>query len=248
MAAPQRVVHAVQAGIVASAHLSAYQHVLAAATACERLGDLTSGRWRSAARDLIALQQKLQTALSSAIEELSSHADDLGVPEEALWTVGDAAATLDLLRDSAIDGLDDDQTLVERIIDGEILFGTSFIEDPDVPDRGTTLLFGWPDPLSPASWPWQANWIAGDQDDDEDDDDGAEENEAEELDLFEAGDLEGDEPLLADLAEQLECSREEARSALRGAAMALTRASLLAANDGDQEFDDEDDDETNGAI
>ncbi len=247
MAAPQRVVQAVQAGIVASAHLSAYQHVVAAAAACERLGGLTSGRWRSAARDLDALQEKLQTALSSAIEELSSRADDLGVPEEALWTVGDAAATLDLLRESAIEGLDDDEALAERIIDGEILFGTSFIEDPDVPDRGTTLLFGWPDPLSPASWPWQANWIVSDQDAEEEDDDDAEADQAQELDLFEAGDLEGDEPLLEDLAEQLDCSREEARSALRSAAIALTRASLLAANDGDEEQDDEDD-ETNGAV
>jgi hypothetical protein len=246
MAAPQRVVQAVQAGIVASAHLSAYQHVVAAAAACDRLGGLTSGRWRSAARDLDGLQEKLQTALSSAIEELSSRADDLGVPEEALWTVGDAAATLDLLRESAIEGLNDDQTLAERIIDGEILFGTSFIEDPDVPDRGTTLLFAWPDPLSPASWPWQANWIAGDSGDDGDD--GADEDQPEELDLFEAGDLEGDEPLLVDLADQLDCSREEARTALRSAAMALTRASLLAANDSDEELDDEDDDETNGTI
>lgn len=243
MAAPQRVVQAVQAGIIASAHLAAYQHVVAAASACERLGGLTSGRWRSAARDLDALQEKLQTGLSSAIEELSSRADDLGVPEDALWTVGDSAATLDLLRDSAIEGLDDGEELAERIIDGQVVFGTSFIEDPDVPDRGTTLLFGWPDPLSPASWPWQANWIVGDSQ--EDDEDGEAAEAAEELDLFEAGELEGEEPLLADLADQLGCSQDEARTALRAAAMALTRASLLAANDGEDELE-EDDEDTNG--
>ncbi len=248
MAAPQRVVQAVQAGIVASAHLNAYQHVVAAASACERLGGLTSGRWRSAARDLDALQEKLQTALSSAMEELTSRADDLGIPEDALWTVGDAAATLDLLRERAVEGLDDEERLAEGVITGEILFGASFIEDPDVPERGTTLLFGWPDPLSPASWPWQANWIVGDTDDEEDAEEGADGADAEEqLDLFEAGELEGDEPLLADLADQLGCDREEARVALRTAAMALTRASLLLANEDDEAFEDEADD-SNGAI
>src|ERR1051325_11093026 len=104
MAAPERVVQAVQAGIVASAHVAALQHVAAAAEACERLGHLTSGRWRSAARDLAALEDKLQTSLSSAAEALSSHADELGVPDDTLWTVGDAAATLDLLRDAALEG------------------------------------------------------------------------------------------------------------------------------------------------
>jgi hypothetical protein len=239
------VVQAVQAGIVASAHLTAFQHVVAAASACERLGGLTSGRWRAAARDLDALQEKLQTALSSAIEELSSRADDLGVSEEALWTVGDSAATLDMLRENAVDGLADDDRLAARIIDGETLFGTSFIEDPDVPDRGTTLLFGWADPLQPASWPWQANWIVGDS---EDDDEDGEASDADELDLFEAGDLESEDSLLSELADELGCSSDEARTALRVAAMALTRASLLAADgDEDEELDDEDDD-TNGAI
>ena len=114
-----------------------------------------------------------------------------------------------------------------------------------MPDRGTTLLFAWSDPLSPASWPWQANWIAGDSEDDDEDD---EASDADELDLFEAGDLEGEESLLSDLADELGCSRDEAGTALRVAAMALTRASLLAANgDEDDELDDEDDD-TNGAI
>ena len=115
------------------------------------------------------------------------------------------------------------------------LFGASFLEDPELPDRGTTLLFGWPDPLAPASWPWQANWVVGDGT--------ADDGDAEELDLFEAGEPEGDEALVSELASALSCSREEARSALRSAAMAVTRASLLAANDTDEEEEDDEEDE-----
>src|SRR5690242_7830878 len=134
MAAPQRVVQAVQAGIVASAHMAALQHVSAAAEACQRLGQLTSGRWRSASRGLEGREDELETALSSAAEELSSRAEDLGVPEDALWTVGDAAATLDLLREQAIDGLGDSDARATAILEGEVLFGVSFVEDPDLPD------------------------------------------------------------------------------------------------------------------
>jgi len=239
MAPPQRVAQAVQAGIVASAHLAALQHVSAAAEACQRLGRLTSGRWRAAARDLASLEDNLQTALTGAVEELGSHADDLGVPEEALWTVGDAAATFDLLREAALEELEDDEEPAAKVLEGDVLFGTSFIEDPDLPDRGTTLLFGWPDPLEPASWPWQANWVVGDSDSQDDTD-------SEELDLFENGELEGDDALIAGLADDLGSSSEEARAALRGAAMALTRASLLAGTEGDE--DEEDDDEDNGTA
>src|SRR5579864_3352710 len=231
MPAPRQVVQAVEAGIAASAHLAALQHVSAAAEACERLGRLTSARWRSAARDLSSLEEDLQTSLTSAAEVLTSRAEDLGVPEDALWTVGDAAATLDLLRDAALEAVDEDDTRATAILDGEVLFGTSFIEDPELPDRGTTLLFGWPDPLAPASWPWQANWVVGDGTGDEAD--------AEELDLFEAGELEGDEPLIAELSDALGCSAEQARTALRSAAMALTRASLLAATDSEEEEEED---------
>src|SRR5215472_5970769 len=101
MAAPQRVVQAVQAAIVASAHLAAFEHVSAAAQACRRLGSLTSGRWRAAGRDLSALEDDLQSSYLSVAEVLASRANDLGVPEQTLWTVGDAASTLDLLRDAA---------------------------------------------------------------------------------------------------------------------------------------------------
>ena len=231
MPAPQNVVQAAQAAIVASAHLAAYEHVAAAAQACQRLGTLTSGRWRSAGRDLASLEEDLQTAFANAAAAVESRADELGVPEDALWAVGDAAGTLDLLREAALEETEDDGRPA-AVLRGQVLFGTSFVEDPDLPDRGTTLLFGWPEPLSPASWPWQANWIVGDGQDNGEDED--------ELDLFEAGEMEGDDSLLAELADELSCSRSDARLALRDAALALTRASLLAgANDEDEEEDEE---------
>ena len=231
MPAPQSVVQAVQAAIVASAHLAAYEHVAAAAQACQRLGSLTSGRWRSAGRDLASLEEDLQTAFATAAAAVESRAGELGVPEDALWAVGDAASTLDLLREAALEETEDDGRPA-AVLRGQVLFGTSFVEDPDLPDRGTTLLFGWPEPLAPASWPWQANWIVGDGQDNGEDED--------ELDLFEAGEMEGDDSLLAELADELSCSRSDARLALRDAALALTRASLLAgANDEDEEEDEE---------
>src|SRR4030088_1565390 len=233
MPAPQSVVQAVQAAIVASAHLAAYEHVSAAAQACQRLGSLTSGRWRSAARDLASIEDDLQPAFASSAEAVTSRAEELGVPEDALWTVGDAAGTLDLLRDAALEEVDEDSRAA-KVLQGQVLFGASFVEDPELPDRGTTLLFGWPEPLSPATWPWQANWVVGDgQDNGEDEDE-------DELDLFEAGEMEGDDSLLAELADELSCSRSDARLALRDAALALTRASLLAgANDEDEAEDEE---------
>ena len=150
--------------------------------------------------------------------------------------------TLDLLRDAALEEVEDGRAA--RLLQGQVLFGASFIEDPDLPDRGATLLFGWPDPLTPATWPWQANWVVGDGQDNGENED--------ELDLFEAGEMEGDESLLAELADELSCSRGAARLALREAALALTRASLLAGT-ADDEDDAEDDDErrttgTTGAL
>jgi len=239
MAAPEHVVQAVQAGIVASAHLAAFEHVAAAAQACQRLGSLTSGRWRSAARDLSSLEEDLQKAFATAAETLSSRADELGVPEDALWTVGDAAGTLDLLRESALDEVEEDDELGAKVLEGELLFGASFVEDPELPDRGTTLLFGWPEPLSPASWPWQANWVVGDGQD--------EDSATDELDLYESGEIEGEGPLLAELADELSCSREDARTALRDAALTVTRASLLSAVEDSSESEDEDEDDENGA-
>ena len=235
MPAPQSVVQAVQAAIVASAHLAAYEHVAAAAQACQRLGALTSGRWRSAGRDLATLEEDLQTAFATAAAAVESRAEELGVPEDALWAVGDAAGTLDLLREAALEETEEGSRPA-AVLRGQVLFGASFVEDPELPDRGTTLLFGWPEPLSPASWPWQANWIVGDRQDNGEDED--------ELDLFEAGDMEGDESLLAELADELSCSRSDARLALRDAALALTRASLLAG--ANEEDETEDEETTNG--
>ena len=230
MAAPQSVVQAVQAAIVASAHLAAYEHVAAAAQACQRLGALTSGRWRSAGRDLASLEDDLQTAFATAAAAVESRANELGVPEDALWAVGDAAGTLDLLREAALEETEDGGRPA-AVLRGQVLFGASFVEDPELPDRGTTLLFGWPEPLSPASWPWQANWITGDGQDNGENED--------ELDLFEAGEMEDDDSLLAELADELRCSRGDARLALRDAALALTRASLLAGASDDTEAEDE---------
>jgi hypothetical protein len=236
MPASQSIVQAVQAAILASAHLAAYEHVSAAAQACQRLGSLTSGRWRSAARDLASIEDDLQTAFASSAEAVTSRAEELGVPEDALWTVGDAAGTLDLLRDAALEEVDEDSRAA-KVLQGQVLFGASFVEDPELPDRGTTLLFGWPEPLSPATWPWQANWVVGDGQDNGEDQD--------ELDLYESGEMEGDDSLLAELADELSCSRQDARGALRDAALALTRASLLAGS-ADDEADEEVDDPANG--
>ena len=235
MAAPQRVVQAVHAGITASAHLAALESVSGATQSIQRLANLTSrGRWRAAGREMEGIESDLHTAYVDASEELETRAEELGIPEEALWTVGDAAGTLDLLREAALGEVPVDDVRTVRALRGHVLFGTSFIEDEELPDRGTTLLFGWPEPLEPATWPWQANWIVGDKED-------GEETEAQELDLFETGELEGDEPILAELADELSSSRQEARAALRSAAMALTRASLLTGVE--RQADDQDDDE-----
>lgn len=234
MAAPQSVVQAVQAAILASAHLAAYEHVSAAAQAVQRLGALSSGRWRSAARDLSTLERDLQTAFGSAAEALTERADQIGISEDALWTVGDAAGTLEMLREAALGEIEEGDARAAQVLGGEVLFGVSFVEDPELPDRGTTLLFGWPQPLAPASWPWQANWVIGDGRDtssSEEDEEGS----ADELDLFEAGEMEEDESIVAELADELACSRQDARMALRHAAMALTRASLLAGAGGEEE-------------
>ncbi len=242
MGAPPAVVQAVQAAILASAHLAAYEQVSAAAQACRRLGGLTSGRWRSVARDLDSLEDELQTAFANAADTLTDRATSLGVNEDTLWTAGDAAATLDLLRDAALSEIDSASAPAARLLQGNVVYGAAFIEDPDLPDRGTTLVFGWPEPLAPATWPWQASWVVGDsQDDDED------QGSSEELDLYDAGELAGDESMLAELADELSCSREDARTALREAALALTRASLLAGVD-DGEDDEADDDQANGTL
>ena len=219
MAAPPAVVQAVQAAILASAHLAAYEHVSAAAQACRRLGSMTSGRWRSVARDLDGLEDELQTAFANSAEAVTERATSLGLSEETLWTVGDAAATLDLLREAALDELDEDSP-AEKLLQGSVLFGASFVEDPDLPDRGTTLLFAWPEPLSPATWSWQANWVVGDgQDKDE---------RRGRARPVRGGRDRRRQPHAGRAGRRVELQPRDARAALRDAALALTRASLLA--------------------
>src|SRR5262249_29935307 len=160
------------------------ESLVGAAQACHRLGGLTSGRWRSVARDLGGLEDELETAYGNAAEAVAQQADEIGIPEEALWRAGDAAATLDMLRDDALEQLEEAPPAA-RLLQGEVVYGASFGEDPELPDRGTTFLFCWPEPLAPTAWPWQASWVVGDSTDDGEDED--------ELDLYETGELEGDE-------------------------------------------------------
>ena len=135
----------------------------------------------------------------------------------------------------------EDESRAARLLQGQVLFGASFVEDPELPDRGATLLFGWPDPLAPATWPWQANWVVGDGQDN------GEDGEASELDLFEAGEPEGDESMLAELADELSCSRPEPARAARGRAGADPSVLLAGAGDDDEDEEEEDDeDATNG--
>lgn len=237
MATERRLVEAVQAAIVASAHIGAYEHVLLATRACRWLGGLSSGRWRAAARDLERLETDLHRALPQVTADVGSAASELGIQEDALWTAGDAASELAAFRDRVLDLLEDD-TEALGLLEADLLFGATVVEDPDSPDRGTTLLFGWPEPLAPAAWPWEASWIVSDQADSEED-----EEAEEELDLFEVGDLEVGERLLEAIAQRFELEPNVAAGVLRDVAAAFTRAALLSGVEGD----DEDDESANGS-
>jgi hypothetical protein len=219
MGAPPLLVNAVEAAIVASAHLTAYEHLATASRAVHRLGTLSSGRWRSAARDLQRLEDDLQTCVADVTRDLATRADKLGVDEEALWAAGDAAATLDALREATLQLLEAD-SIAASLLSGEFVFGLALVGDSDAPDRGTTLVYSWAEPLTPASWSWQASWISSGLDEDE---------AAEELDLYDAGELEAGEAMLAGVADQLKSDRSQATAAVRTAAAAFTRASLLLA-------------------
>lgn len=237
MPASPNIVAAVEAAIVASAHGAALEQVSAAAVACERLGRLSSGRWRAAGRDLSGMVEELRRSFTDAVEAMIRRSDEIGVPEETLWTVGDAAGTWDLLRDDALDEVD--EPFAESLLESDVLLGVSFAEDPEVADRGTTLLFGWADPLAPVSWPWQANWVVGEESVEE----GAE------LELSAAGELSGADGVLPAVSEALSCSADEARAALRAVAVAVTRASLLAGSGSDEEDDEDDqDDDMDGHV
>ncbi len=227
MASETALVEAVRAAIVASAYLSTYERVSAAAEACVRLGRLTSGRWRSVARELDRTEEDLERALDEAGSDLARRAKTLELEEETLWTAGDAAGIFDLFREDARDALEEG-SLGARLLEGDLLFGATFLEDPDVPNRGTTLLFGWADPLFPATWSWEGNWVASDD-----------EEEPEELDLSEVSGLQVGEQLVAETARFLETTPERAERALTDLAAALTRVSLLAALEEDDDDEDE---------
>ena len=222
---------AVQAAISASAHAAALDHLSAATDAVRRLGSLTSGRWRTAARDLEKMEEDLQRSLDGAAAELTRRSSTLGVEEEALWTVGDAAGTMEMLRDAALEEMDEDGEAA-RLLRGDLLFGAAFLEDPDTESRGTTLLFGWTDPLQPAVWHWEANWVQAGGDEDGEDGD-------EELDLYETAELEASEPLLVAAGQVLSRSGDDVRRALTEIATALTRASMLADDAAEDDAPDE---------
>lgn len=230
MVAPSPLVNAVEAAIVASAHLTAYEHLASATRAVHRLGSLSTGRWRSAARDLQRLEEDLQSCVADVTHDVAERANKLGLDEEALWAAGDAAATLDVLREPTLELLEA-ESAAGSLVSGDFVFGMALVEDPEAPDRGTTLVFSWAEPLTPASWPWQASWIAS----------GVEEDDAaDELDLYEAGELEVGDEMLAGVADQLKADPSQAAGAVRTAAAAFTRASLLLATgllDGHEEDD-----------
>jgi hypothetical protein len=241
MARQTSLAEAVQVAIVASAHATAYERISAAAEACQRLGTLSSGRWRSATRDLERIEEDLERALEQATEDVARRASSLGVPEEALWTIGDAAAVFDTIREDALEMLNEGSDAA-RLLEDDLLFGVTFVDDAETPNRGRTLLFNWPDPLQPAVWPWEANWVVGEEQQQDED-----EENAEELDIFQAGDLQVSETLLGEICQALGVEPEAGMRALGEAAEALTRASLEAALDIQEEVEVEDEDEsTNG--
>jgi hypothetical protein len=222
---------AVEAAIVVSAHVMAREQVFDAAQSMKRLGALTSGRWRAAARDLDRLGEELMTAGTDIAYDLQQRAASLGIEVESLWMAGDAAGTLDMLREEAADHLDEDSSARRLLDESEALFGVSFVEEDVMPDRGRTLVFGWAAPLEPAVWPWQATWVVGD---------GEEDDAEEELELFEAEEATLPDTLWDDIARDLQIDRVEAREALMAVAEALTRASLLASGQADEDDEDED--------
>jgi hypothetical protein len=228
MARQTSLAEAVQVAIVASAHATAYERISAAAEACQRLGTLSSGRWRSATRDLERMEEDLERALDHVSEDVARRASSLGVPEEALWTMGDAADLLDALRDDAVDMLGDDGN-AGRLLGSDLLFGVTFMEDSEAPNRGRTLMFSWPEPLQPAVWPWEANWVVGEEEAEAEERESEAEEREEELEIFQAGDLQVSETLLAKVCEALGVESDAAMDALGTVAEALTRTSLETA-------------------
>lgn len=220
MASDSSLEAAVRTAILASAHVAAYDRVGAAAQACARLGALGSGRWRAAARDLDTIESDLLRAMGDAGKEVDRVAARVGAEAEALWTAGDAAATLDLLRELAVEllGTEPADVAALRVLQGEALLGVSFDDSPDEPDRGTTLVFTWAAPLAPIAWEWEATWIEPAESDGVG---------AEEVDLIEVSPPEFGDAVRDDFARSVDLDPTLAAEALVTVASALTRVSLL---------------------
>ena len=246
MARESALDQAVQAAILASAHGAAFERVAAARQACERLGALSSGRWRSAARDLAKLEDDLERGLGDLAHDVATRAEAAGVDEEALWTAGDAAGLLDFLREDALDELEDNEDdggAAARLLEGSLLYGVALLDDAEAANQGTTLLFAWADPLNPAVWPWEASWVLGEESDEEEDlgvDD--------ELDLYATGDLQAPETVVDGVAAGLNLDRDKALEVLEDVALAVTRASLLAGAEEEDEEDEDDGAPKNGHV
>lgn len=219
---------AVDAGILAAAHAATLERVGLAEDACARLGALSSGRWRAAARELAELEESLERSLQDLVEDVRRKGAAADVPEETLWTLGEAAWTYDTLSEDALDEIDEG-TAAEKVLDGDLLYGVAFLDSPEkTEDSGLTLLFHWSEPLSPAVWAWDATWIETGQD--------AENGQggAEELDLADAAEIQIPALLLAAATGVLESDELTARDALKTIARALTRAWLLPTDEEDQ--------------
>jgi hypothetical protein len=223
----------IEAAITAAAYSDALDHTVDAHDAIERLGRLTSGRWRAFGKELEKAEAELSKAVEQVSEELGRRADRLGLPTEALWEVGKSAGNLDNLREAALDELEEGD-LGTRLLESEALFGCALIEDEEVPDRGRTLVFGWGDPLTPSVWAWEASWVQAEpvngtvppQD----------------LDLAPMADLEVSEELLAAVREALDVDADDAARAILAAAEALTRAAIAEPEEDDEDDEEEDED------
>jgi hypothetical protein len=239
MVSEQRLERGVRAAILASAHVGAYEQVAIARRACERLGSLGAGRWRAATRDLERLLADLERSMPQVTADVTNAAAELGVEEAALWTAGDAAGELDYLHERIHEQLDDGSAAA-RLLDADILFGATILEESEDTDRGTTMLFAWPTPLTPAIWPWEAIWIAGDSDqsdeaaDATDNHEGSADDADEELELFSTGEFVANDVLVRAIGERLGLDAELAGAALRDIATAFTRASLTIGTEDDE--------------
>ena len=212
---------AVESAIIAAAHVNAHQSVALALVACQRLGALGSGRWRSAARDLERIESDLATSFEQIEADIEQLAKQLDVAEDSLWAAGEAAALLDAFQEGALTWVDEGGH-AERLLNDDLVFGVQVLDEPDAELQGKTLVFTWADPLQPVVWPWEGTWIASGEDQD--------------LDLATADAVVVTDATLGAVTKLLGIQPEMAERALLELAEALTRRALL----GDDEDADED--------